>query len=541
MYGLNPGDRIGPYVLDGPIGAGGQGSVWRARADGAPTPVALKLIPVRGSPVTMVERVRREAESLVRLSGGQPSVVSCLGLVEDAQNGLFGVAMTLVEGQELGATLRDPRCDAGMRETLLGHVARALAYLHQQGMVHRDVKPQNILVSRSFFGAPHDPENVKLVDFGIATMLGNPKPLTEVGTVVGTPAYMPPERIDPLFWEVAQGRPTEDVFAFGVVAYEAFFGRHPANVSDDGTLSIYAERYRQISRTGEAWPQLPPGHRWTAALRGALTLKRSERLVDGAAVVAAFSPGGQTMDDPGLGGRAPVPKTAAADIHDRPGSTEAAPVHNAPIPGATALPPYAAAPMPPQYGAPATPAPAYTAPPAMGGLAMPPPRGGIAMPPPRRQPQSNTALKALIAVTAIGAVAIPAMLIARSARSNDDSTPPPPVIGAPATVPSAEPAPPSPPPTATEISQPPPVFTPPPPVATKPPTTGGGTTVVGPKTPPAATTTTPAPTTTTPTTGVPRIGKWPQTPPTTPTPTTTPHPATPQPTTGGGRPPRIGR
>lgn len=527
MYGLNPGNRIGPYVLDGPIGAGGQGSVWRAHHDSSPgSPVALKLIPVRGSPVTMVERVRREAESLVRLSGGQPSVVSCLGLVEDTQNGLFGVAMSLVEGQELGATLRDPRCDANLREILLAHVARALAYLHQQGVVHRDVKPQNILVSRSFFDSPNDPSNVKLVDFGIATMLGNPKPLTEVGTVVGTPAYMPPERIDPLFWEVAQGRPTEDVFAFGVVAYEAFFGRHPANVSDDGTLSVYAERYRQISRTGEAWPQLPPGHRWTAALRGALTLKRADRLVDGAAIVAAFSPQGQTMDDPGLAGRAPVAKTAAADIHDRPGSTEAAPLHNAPVPVGTAMPP-------PVYG---TPAPA----PALAGLAMAPPRGGIAMPPPRqRQQQGNPAMKALIAVTAIGAIAIPAMLIARNMRSNDgDATPPPPVVGGPVTTPTSEPAPPSPPPAATDLPVQPPIVTPP--IMTKPPTGGGGTTVVGPKTTTTATGTKPptGPSATPPTTGVPRIGNgWPGQP-TQPTPPTTTPPTQPPP--GGGRPPKIG-
>lgn len=293
MYGLNQGTRIGQYVLEQQLGAGGQGSVWRARPEAAPEaqPIALKIIPVRGTPPSMVERVRREAEALIRLSKGHSSVVACHGVIEDPTLGVLAVAMELVSGVELEAALRDPRCDATARETLLLHVARALGYLHDAGFVHRDVKPQNILISHDFFANPADPSTVKLVDFGIATPKGNPKPLTEVGTVIGTPAYMAPERIDPMFWPGAPGLPSDDVWALGVVAYEALFGRHPAVNDDDGSLSIYAERYRQIARSGEVWPQLPPTHRWTSALRGALALKQSERFADGNAVAEAVMRG----------------------------------------------------------------------------------------------------------------------------------------------------------------------------------------------------------------------------------------------------------
>lgn len=534
MYGLTPGNKIGPYVLDGSIGAGGQGSVWKAHHETVPGEVALKIIPVRGSPMTMVERVRRETEALVKLGQAHPSVVACQGLVEDDASGVLAVAMEMVDGQELSVVLQDPRCDLALRETILTHVAKALAFLHQQGIVHRDLKPQNILVQNRFWASPDDPSTVKLVDFGIATLLGNPKPLTEVGTVVGTPAFMPPERIDPMFWETAQGRPTEDVFAFGVVAYEAFFGRHPSGVKDDGTLSVYAEKYRAVARSVEAWPQLPPGHRWSAALRGALTLKRGDRIPDGTALVAAIgsappaaAPQKTQVEAPHA---APVggagPKTEAASIHDVPPGAAAAALYPTPAPAPA---PYTAAPA-------LTPAP----PSPHGG---PPPMAYAPPPPPARgaggAEGGNTALKALIGVIVAGIVIVPLVfLLTRSSSDTPDAPPPATPAGTGSEVPIAPPSPPpgdAPPVTGTTTPLPPPVGGTPP--------KGTGTVVVGPgKTSGPATTTaappttTAAPPTTTATGGRPKIGGGiPPTPPTTgapPPPTTT--------TAGGGpRPPKI--
>ena len=484
MYGLSPGTKIGPYVLDAPLGAGGQGSVWRSHHQDAPgEAIALKVIPVRGSPVTLVERVRREAEALIRLSSGHPSVVQCRGLVEDQGQGVLAVAMELVSGVELSAALADPRCDAAAREAILSHVASALAHLHSAGFVHRDLKPANVLVTHSFYGAQRDPATVKLVDFGIATPTGNPKPLTEVGTVIGTPAYMPPERMDPLFWSPAPSAPTEDVFAFGVVAYEAFFGKHPAGVEDDGTLSTYAEKYRAVSRANAPWPDVPAAHRWARALAGSLALKRTERFPDGGAILRAIAPSTSTPD------------VFVAPVASGP-KTEVAPALSAdafappPVLGATPTPwapPAAAVPMAPAgspYGAQPTPAP-YPAQASFPAIGAPPPQ----MHGHHQSSSSGNPLFMLIGgIAVLGVLTVGGLLLFQHRSSGDDVPPPAGGLDVPASTGSSTPAPDSTgaPPDPGTATTPPPVLPPPPfhPPGTTP--HPPGTVVVGPpsKTPP---------------------------------------------------------
>lgn len=558
MYGITTGTVVAGYVLEQQLGEGGQGSVWQARPTSAPPgsgTSAIKIIPIRGSSPATVERVRREAEALMRLSVGHPSIVACSGVYEDQALGVLAVLMEKVEGVELQASLRDPRCDGQARQQILTHVARALAHLHDSGFVHRDIKPQNILVTRRFFEAPTDGQTVKLVDFGIAVPTGNPKPLTEVGTVIGTPAYMAPERIDPMFWKEATGQPTEDIFAFGIVAFETFFGHHPTRVTDDGTLSAYAEKYREIERSRTAWPPVPPGHPWERALAGALALARAKRLANGAALVTAIGgPGAGDRPSAGAGGspktEAQLPYMAAlapvAGGTPSPGSTEPAPAKTAigetygPPPGAG--PPGAYGPPPGAMVGGAGPGAGY--PGAHGHPYQPPPQGYPA-PPPAYRPSGGGGggRSSLLPVALVGVflflVAVPIVVYAttRPSSSGPDtpitlgndappvtltSEPPP---GATVTVPPFVPD---------TTTFPPVTTTPPPPVTNTPPPATTGTVKVGPPattTPPPTTTTVP-PTTTSP----PPIGRPPGTATQPPIGTTAP-PATTTPP--GGGPPRI--
>src|SRR5262245_56560688 len=143
MIGLNQGTKVGTYVLERQLGEGGQGSVWQARPGGTEPgsrPVALKVIPVRGSAPVTIERPQREAQALVRLSNGHPSLVGCHGVIEDPTLGVMAIVMDKVEGVDLSAALQDPRCTEGAKGLMLTHVARALAHLHEAGVVHRDIK-----------------------------------------------------------------------------------------------------------------------------------------------------------------------------------------------------------------------------------------------------------------------------------------------------------------------------------------------------------------------------------------------------------------
>lgn len=437
MYGITTGTVVAGYVLEQQLGEGGQGSVWQARPTSAPPgsgTSAIKIIPIRGSSPATVERVRREAEALMRLSVGHPSIVACSGVYEDQALGVLAVLMEKVQGVELQAILRDPRCDGQARQQILTHVARALAHLHESGFVHRDIKPQNILVTGRFFDTPSEGQTVKLVDFGIAVPTGNPKPLTEVGTVIGTPAYMAPERIDPMFWKEATGQPTEDIFAFGIVAFETFFGHHPTRVTDDGTLSAYAEKYREIDRSGTPWPPVPAGHPWERALGGALALARAKRLPNGGALVATITGSSGAANKPASAGG--PPKTEAqlpfmAALTPMPGATPS-PGSTEPAPAKTAIgETYGAPPGAGAYGPP----PGAMGmqgmnggPPAAQGHPYQPPPQGYPAPPPAYRPPNNGGGGSSLMPFAIGGlllflVAVPIVVYATTRKPSTPDAP----------------------------------------------------------------------------------------------------------------------
>ena len=272
---LGVGTRIDRYTLLELLGEGGQGAVWKVEDPLAPGELrALKLIGLRLAGEEELERLRREARVLARLE--HPSLCRCHGLFEDLTQDVLGFAMDYVAGRSLGEALSDARLSGELREQVLLHVTRALAYVHEQGAVHRDVKLANVLLEDGFWKKPADPSTVKLVDFGIAALDGVRKRLTATGFAVGTPAYMAPEQIEPGHWGADGLTPAADLFGLGVLAWKVTVGGHPTGVGREAALGDYAMAYRKVVATG-MWPPKMPGRRGMRPYRRCLELHPQDR------------------------------------------------------------------------------------------------------------------------------------------------------------------------------------------------------------------------------------------------------------------------
>lgn len=293
MQQLLPGTRLDRYELIAPLAAGGQGTVWRVRDPLAPEqPRAVKLVDLALASADGAERVRREAQQLAALE--HPSIVGCHGLFEDAQQGVLGLVVTYVEGAPLGRLLSDTRFDVGRRGWLLRHLAQALAYVHQRGIIHRDLKLDNVLVDSRFFAEPARAEYVKLIDFGIALAPNAGRKLTQDGHVVGTPGYLAPEVLD-ASWGRAEQPTAGDVFAFGVLGWRLLMHQrgaslHPSGVEPSASLGDYAVAYRRFRTEPNEWlKELAQGGPQVTWLRGCLELDPRRRVQDASQITALLS------------------------------------------------------------------------------------------------------------------------------------------------------------------------------------------------------------------------------------------------------------
>ncbi|SCF19062.1 serine/threonine-protein kinase [Micromonospora chokoriensis] len=233
----------GRYQLEQRIGVGGMSEVWRAHDQVLDRPVAVKLIlPGPHQQDSPVERIRAEARSAARLV--HPNVAS----VHDfgTSSTLPGrpvpyIVMELAEGETLAAHLRAGPLDWRISVRVCAEVAAALAAAHAEGIVHRDVKPANVMLT---------PAGAKVLDFGIAVPAGTPDPLPD-GIVVGTPAYLAPEQLDG-----EPATPAADMYALGVLLYYSLTARLPYHAVTAGEL--LGERRRQPPERLPAIDGLPP-------------------------------------------------------------------------------------------------------------------------------------------------------------------------------------------------------------------------------------------------------------------------------------------
>jgi len=201
-----PGTHLkyfGDYELLDEIGQGGMGIVWKARQTSLKRDVALKMLRAGAlaSP-DEVARFLREAEAAANLQ--HPNIVAIHEVGEHGGQHYF--SMDYVAGRDLGALVKDGPLAPQVAARYVKIIADAIQYAHQRGILHRDLKPQNVLIDAA--------DQPRITDFGLAKLMKDDSRLTQSGTVMGSPSYMPPEQ--------AAGRqgdigPASDVYALGAM------------------------------------------------------------------------------------------------------------------------------------------------------------------------------------------------------------------------------------------------------------------------------------------------------------------------------------
>ena len=251
---LAAGNRLGPYEIRDQIGAGGMGEVYRAADTRLDRTVAIKVLPEHlADDRQRRERFEREAKAVSSLN--HPHICTLHDVGE--QDGIHYLVMEYVEGETLQQRLEKGRLplDQALEYTI--QIADALDKAHRQGVVHRDLKPGNIMITKS---------GTKLLDFGLAKLKGDagevsplsqmptedpPAPLTAEGTILGTLQYMAPEQL-----EGKEADARTDIFAFGAVAYEMVTGKKAFEGASQASL-IAAIIEREAQPLIQLHPTIP--------------------------------------------------------------------------------------------------------------------------------------------------------------------------------------------------------------------------------------------------------------------------------------------
>jgi serine/threonine-protein kinase len=232
----------GRYELSHLVARGGMAEVYRAHDRLLDRPVALKvLFPELSVDRAFVERFRREAQAAANLS--HPNIVPVFDWGEDG--GTYFIVMEFIDGRALSSILRTAGPMHPDRAAEIGaDVAIALAYAHRHGVIHRDVKPGNVLITEDGI--------VKVTDFGIARAINTEESLTQTGAVMGTATYFSPEQAEGMGVDARS-----DIYSLGVVLFEMVTGRPP--FMGDTPVAVASKHVRENPPTPrEINPSVPP-------------------------------------------------------------------------------------------------------------------------------------------------------------------------------------------------------------------------------------------------------------------------------------------
>ncbi len=277
---MKPGTIIADrFVLASEAGSGGMGTVFRAvdTLDGAE--VAVKLL--RGQQAIDIERFEREAGVLAELR--HPGIVRYVAHGASRAGERY-LAMEWLEGEDLAGRMFRLRLTVAESLRVMRRSAAALAFAHERGLVHRDVKPSNIFIVRG------DLDEVKLLDFGIAHVTRDQPRLTGTGVVLGTPGYMAPEQLE----SSGAGDPRIDVFSIGCVLFECLTGR-PAFEGAHVMAVLAKILLQETPRAREVRPDLPEP--LDALISRTMAKAPGDRFADAAAVLDELT----ALDDTDLG------------------------------------------------------------------------------------------------------------------------------------------------------------------------------------------------------------------------------------------------
>jgi serine/threonine-protein kinase len=274
------GEQVDRYTLVERLGKGGQGTVWKVIDLLDRSLKAVKLIDLARLPPTAIDRARREANA-VRELRDHPSIVPCHVLFDLPGEDLLGLVFDLVQGAPLSDVVRDPRMTPEHRIAVLRQIASALAHVHTRGLVHRDIKPPNVIVADAFWHAPNTPGSVKLVDFGIVAPANNSKRITVEGHAVGTTPYLAPELLLPSRWNSPADGFTQDIFAFGVLGFELLSDMHPTGLPILAQRNTFADAYRAADEGRLRWPTFGLNNPLAPVLFRCVVLDPNARIASG--------------------------------------------------------------------------------------------------------------------------------------------------------------------------------------------------------------------------------------------------------------------
>lgn len=224
LYGASPAMAIAPeaglrikyfgdYELLEEIARGGMGVVWKARQASLNRAVALKMIRAGAlASGAEIERFRREAEAAANLQ--HPNIVAIHEV--GTHDGQQYFSMDFVAGRDLGSLVQDGPLPPQRAARYVKIIAEAIHFAHQRGTLHRDLKPQNVLIDSA--------DQPRITDFGLAKLMSDDSRLTQSGVIMGSPSYMPPEQAAGRHADIG---PASDVYSLGAMLYELLTGRPP--------------------------------------------------------------------------------------------------------------------------------------------------------------------------------------------------------------------------------------------------------------------------------------------------------------------------